>query len=90
MSEAVKIKPDLINEPPHYKSNGGVECIQAIRASMTKEEFIGFCKGQVFKYLWRANKKHADPLADYEKAQFYLKKMIHESLPADYGMGGRK
>ena len=90
MNEPVKITVDLINEPPHYQSDNGVECIHAIRASMTKQGFIGFYKGQVFKYLWRANKKHDDPLSDYEKAQFYLKKMIHESLPADYGMGGRK
>jgi hypothetical protein len=49
---------------------------------MTHAEFVGFCKGQVFKYLWRANKKHDAPLADFEKAQFYLKKLVQVSLPS--------
>ncbi len=82
MSDESKINIDLINQPPHYKSDDGIECIHAIQASMTHAEFVGFCKGQVFKYLWRANKKHDAPLADFEKAQFYLKKLVQVSLPS--------
>jgi hypothetical protein len=42
---------DLINHPPHYKS-GGLESIDVIEAF----EF-GFCLGNVFKYIARADKK---------------------------------
>ena len=34
---------------PHY--NGGVECIEAIEASMTRDEFIGYLRGNCLKYL---------------------------------------
>ena len=34
-------------------AHGEVECIDAIRAALTDEEFRGFCKGNVMKYLWR-------------------------------------
>ena len=33
---------DAIYHPAHY-TQGGVECIDAIRASMSKEGFAGYC-----------------------------------------------
>ena len=54
----------------HY-SNGSVECIDGLRASMSDEQFIGFCKGNVMKYLWRFEHK-GNPLADLQKAADYL------------------
>ena len=45
---------DPIN-PSHYKK-GDVECIEAIRASLTKEAFMGYLKGNALKYLWRKQK----------------------------------
>ena len=33
---------DLVNNPPHYKYNSkGVECIEAIEAALTPEEYRG-------------------------------------------------
>jgi hypothetical protein len=47
---------DPIN-PSHY-TDSGVECIEAIEASMTMEAFKGFLKGNAQKYLWRYDKKN--------------------------------
>jgi hypothetical protein len=33
-------KHDSVNRPSHYAS-GGVECIEAIKASMSREAFLG-------------------------------------------------
>lgn len=60
---------DDVEHPNHYCS-GGIECIDAIRASMTAEEFQGFCKGNCIKYLWRFRNKGG--LQDLKKANVYL------------------
>ena len=43
---------DPVNHPPHY-TVGDIECIDAIKASMSQAEFEGYLKGAVLKYLWR-------------------------------------
>jgi len=58
-----------VNTPPHYLT-GGIETIDFIRAKLTPEEFRGFCKGNVIKYLSRAEHKGGDE--DYKKAAVYL------------------
>ena len=68
-------KIDLVNNPPHY-NQFGIECIEAIQASMTEKEFIGYLKGNTTKYLWRYNYK-GKPLEDLQKAKWYLDKMIN-------------
>lgn len=64
---------DLVNHPPHYTS-GDIECIDAIQASMSDEAFLGYCKGNALKYIWRYEKKGGKE--SLEKARFYLNKMI--------------
>ena len=66
-------KPDAVMHPSHY-TQGGIECIKAIEASMTPEEFQGYCKGNVMKYIWRFREKNG--LEDLKKAQVYLGWMI--------------
>ncbi|MFA5658021.1 MAG: DUF3310 domain-containing protein [Oscillospiraceae bacterium] len=61
---------DEVIRPQHYTS-GGVECIDAIRAALSTEEFRGYCKGNVIKYTWRENLKGGD--TDLKKAEQYLK-----------------
>jgi len=39
--------PDNVNHPDHYQ--GSIECITAIHAPLTPEEFRDFCKGNVIK-----------------------------------------
>lgn len=68
--------PDPVNHPPHYTS-GGLECWDAIKASMTEEAFRGYLKGNVMKYLWRYEKK-VNPSEDLKKAKVYLDKLLEE------------
>lgn len=69
------ISRDNINHPEHYTS-GGIECIDAIRAALTPEEFRGFCKGNVLKYTWRERLKGGDE--SLKKAEWYLKRLTDE------------
>lgn len=67
---------DNVNHPSHY-TTGGIECIDAMKASMTSEAFLGYLKGNVQKYLWRFEKKIA-PAEDLKKARWYLDRLIAE------------
>lgn len=64
---------DPVNRPTHY-TQGSIECIDAIRSFLTPEQYLGFLKGQVFKYNWRA--EHKGKLEDYKKARWYLDQII--------------
>lgn len=68
------VQPDMVNSPAHYRK-GGIECIDAIRAALTPEEFRGFCKGNAIKYLFRANDKGSHD-TDVAKADWYVKKQM--------------
>lgn len=59
-----------------YK-HGDIECVDAIRACMSEEEFRGFCKGNVIKYLWRAEYKGGQE--DYKKARDYLNYILGDN-----------
>jgi Protein of unknwon function (DUF3310) len=63
---------DLINSPPHY-NHGKMECIDAIEAALTPEEYRGYLKGTVFKYLWRERLKGGDE--SLKKAEWFLRRM---------------
>ena len=64
-----------VNHPAHY-TQGSVECIEAIEASMTAEEFRGYLKGNIMKYLWRYRNKGGTE--DLRKAEWYLQRLIGE------------
>lgn len=76
-------KPDMVNHPPHYAdTDNGIECIDAIRAALGREQFIGFLRGQVIKYQWRLGKK-GDGVEDNQKAVWYAQKLdevLHEEV----------
>ena len=74
---------DNVNHPSHYTA-GDIECIDAINASMSPDEYRGYLKGNVIKYLWRYRLKKGDPLEDIRKAQWYLTKLEHD-LSTEYG-----
>lgn len=65
---------DPVDKPEHY-GLGKVECIEAIKASMSEEEYKGYLKGNTIKYLWRYQYK-GKPVQDLKKAQWYLNKLI--------------
>ena len=64
---------DTINHPAHY-TQGEIECIDAIRASLGMDGFAGYCKGNAMKYLWRYREKNG--VEDLKKAQVYLQWLI--------------
>jgi len=69
--EAGKVTPDPVISPSHYTA-GGIETIDFIRAKLTPDEWRGYLKGSVIKYLSRANLKGAEE-QDYQKAAFYAR-----------------
>lgn len=66
----------MVNHPPHYTA-GGIECIAAIKAALTEEEFRGYCKGNALKYIWREKHKGGDE--SMKKAEWYLNKLTENS-----------
>lgn len=68
-----KPEDDKINHPKYYTS-GDIECIDALKASMSRDEFRGFLKGNVQKYIWRYSQKNG--VEDLEKARWYLDRLI--------------
>lgn len=68
---------DPVNRPKHY-NQGDIECIDAIRAALTPEEFRGYLKGNSLKYLWRADLKGG--LEDLRKAQWYINQEIERRV----------
>lgn len=63
-----------VNNPAHYTA-GSIERIDAIQASMTKQQFQSYCKGNIMKYVWRY--EHKNGVEDLEKAQWYLDRLIN-------------
>ena len=72
-TESVEISVDNVNHPSHYME-GGIECIEAIEASLTTEEYRGFLKGNIQKYVWRERQKGG--VESLQKAQWYLERLI--------------
>lgn len=65
---------DPVNHPQHYVQ-GGVECIDVIRAARGTDGCVQFCVGNAIKYLFRDSHK-GRPLEDLQKAQWYINKAI--------------
>ena len=64
---------DNVNHPSHY-TQGEIECIDAMRAQASQEEFEGHLKLCVVKYLWRWRDKGG--VEDLRKARWYLDELI--------------
>ena len=73
MAKAMGMAVDMVNSPPHYNRQG-IECIEAIEAALTPEEFKGYCKGNNIKYTWRENYKGKEE--DFRKAAWYLNRLL--------------
>jgi hypothetical protein len=70
----INVLEETKTSPNHYK--GEIECIAAIKASMSQQQFKGYLKGNVMKYLWRYDRKNG--LDDLQKADVYLQWLIKE------------
>lgn len=73
MVEASQDPVDVVNRPQHYR-RGDIECVDAIEASMSPEEYQGYLKGNIEKYVWRYRYKNG--VQDLEKARWYLDRLI--------------
>ena len=60
-----------VESPNHYTLPSGKQLIELLQSDLlTRKEFIGFCKGNVYKYVYRyQSKNHRE---DLEKAKQYL------------------
>lgn len=66
---------DMVNHPPHYQSDSGLEVIKVIEAFTEGLEGIeAVCTANIIKYVCRWKKKNG--LEDLKKAQWYLDKLI--------------
>lgn len=59
--------------PKHY-AYSKYECIDVLKDILGSDGFKEFCRGNVFKYLWRYNLKNGKE--DLLKAKYYLEKLI--------------
>jgi hypothetical protein len=71
---------DNVNNPAHYKT-GGIETIDFIQAKLTPEEFRGYLKGNVLKYVSRSNGKDCYE-TDMLKARWYLNREVERFVKA--------
>jgi len=78
-STAPAIEWDAVTKPEHYNS-GDIECIDCMEAMLTKEEFIGYLRGNSFKYRWRYPDKNGTE--DLRKADWYEERLL-KTLEAD-------
>lgn len=67
---------DLVNNPAHY-TQGDIECIDAMAAMSTDQEFEGYLRLAVVKYLWRWRDKGG--VEDLRKARWYLDRLIRHA-----------
>lgn len=65
-----------VEHPSHYNM-GSIECIDAIKATMTNDQFNCFLKGNAIKYLWRYEHKNK-PIEDLNKTIWYINRLIKE------------
>ena len=66
---------DKVTQPEHYTA-GSIECIDYIKDSLSREEWIGYLRGNVTKYMHRFRNKNG--IEDLRKAEVYLGWLIEE------------
>lgn len=69
-------------EATHY--HGAVEPIELMQAILTPEEFIGFLKGNMIKYAFRAGRK-AGESAEKDRNKF----LVYSQWLHNYQHGGK-
>lgn len=72
-SDKTSDKTEAVNSPAHY-NDGKIEVIDFI-----EDKKLGFCLGNVVKYVARAGKKDPEKeIEDLKKAKWYLERRIKE------------
>ncbi|ECV1080091.1 DUF3310 domain-containing protein [Salmonella enterica subsp. enterica serovar Cerro] len=73
LNECIGQDVDVVNHPSHY-TQGDIECIDAIKASLGEEQYEGYLRGACIKYLWRYKMKSG--VESLKKSEWYLKRLI--------------
>jgi hypothetical protein len=68
-------KEDMVNSPSHY-TVGGIETIDYIRAKLNRQEYIGYLRGNIFKYTSRLGMK-GDIAQDAGKLAWYSSELTN-------------
>ena len=66
---------DYVNSPPHY-GQGRIECIEYIKDFLSDDEYTGYLRGNIAKYLHRWRYKNG--VEDLKKAQWYLEALVQQ------------
>ena len=74
-----------VHSPAHY-NQGQTECIDAIEAMLSQEEYIGYLRGNSMKYRWRFRYKNG--FEDLNKAEWYEKRLV--KFMEDHNVLGQK
>jgi len=67
------MEKEKVNSPDHYGSND-IEPIDYMLDQLTEEEFRGYIKGNIIKYVSRERLKNGDE--DLRKASYYLNLLL--------------
>lgn len=78
--QKAETETDVVNHPSHY-TQGGIECIDAMKSAFGADELAVYCKIAAFKYIWRCELKNGSE--DVKKAIWYLQKFLE--LETDNG-----
>lgn len=68
-NETTEDVTEAVLHPSHYEGCEGIECIDAIHATLGDDRFIDFCTANAIKYLWRWRDKGGSQ--DLAKAHVY-------------------
>lgn len=63
---------DMVNNPPHYNREGGMESIDEMVLVFGTEAVKNFCLCNVWKYRYRAADKNGEE--DLKKSDWYMRK----------------
>lgn len=69
---------DNVNHPQHY-GKGNIEAIEYIKDFLNDDEYEGYLRGNIAKYLHRFRYKNG--VEDLKKAEWYLKRLIETQGP---------
>lgn len=61
----------------YYDGDGEVTMLDIWLSQMSNEEFIGLCKGNIVKYIFRKKGSKEDKIRDYEKASDYMRFLLY-------------
>ena len=68
-----------VDHPVHYNT-GGIETIDYLESALTPDEYVGFLKGNILKYLSRERFKNG--IEDCKKAKWYMDRLVSFSEKA--------